>query len=276
MMRTSERSARPMKRGLAVILFAIALVIAVLVVHVATLPVRPENWPPDFDPQWIKLWTPVMALVLFCIGIGVAYGARWLWGGSFSQFNFGRMASRFYWCSCGVGVLIPYLCILAGLTSVPPAWPYTALIVGAFMRHGCGRGSSRCDVCRDGSCTDGAVELRRGAVPLYAVRFPSPLIEPDVRISRIRLSDWLHREHAASVDTSVMSVSAPPWLHDTACSESFRNYAVLYRLAPSHPPSPSSTSTPEVRVLSSTGVTQLHRYYDPVRTPARADALRHR
>ncbi len=23
-------------------------------------------------------------------------------------------------------------------------------------------------------------------------RFPSPLIEPDVRISRIRLSDWLH------------------------------------------------------------------------------------
>ena len=61
-------------------------------------------------------------------------------------------------------------------------------------------------------------------------------------------------------DTSVLSVSVPPWLHDTACSESFRNYAVLYRLAPSHPPSPSSTSTPEVRVLSSTGVTQLHRY----------------
>ncbi len=25
-------------------------------------------------------------------------------------------------------------------------------------------------------------------------RFPSPLIEPDVRISRIRLSDWLHRK----------------------------------------------------------------------------------
>ena len=24
--------------------------------------------------------------------------------------------------------------------------------------------------------------------------FPSPLIKPDVRISRIRLSDWLHRE----------------------------------------------------------------------------------
>ena len=25
-------------------------------------------------------------------------------------------------------------------------------------------------------------------------RFPSPLIKPDVRISRIRLSDWLHRK----------------------------------------------------------------------------------
>jgi hypothetical protein len=26
------------------------------------------------------------------------------------------------------------------------------------------------------------------------LRFPSPLIEPDVRISRIRLSDWLRHE----------------------------------------------------------------------------------
>lgn len=32
---------------------------------------------------------------------------------------------------------------------------------------------------------------RGGDAPL---RFPSPLIKPDVRISRIRLSDWLHRE----------------------------------------------------------------------------------
>jgi hypothetical protein len=28
-------------------------------------------------------------------------------------------------------------------------------------------------------------------------RFPSPLIEPDVRISRIRLSDWLVSRHTA-------------------------------------------------------------------------------
>jgi len=64
-----------------------------------------------------------------------------------------------------------------------------------------------------------------------------------------------------------MSVSVPPWLHDTACSESFRNYAVLHRLAPSHPPSPPSTSTPEVRALPSTGITRPQRYYDPVRRP---------
>jgi hypothetical protein len=37
---------------------------------------------------------------------------------------------------------------------------------------------------------DGRGSLRHAAT----LRFPSPLIEPDVRISRIRLSDWLHRE----------------------------------------------------------------------------------
>src|SRR4051794_6435418 len=41
------------------------------------------------------------------------------------------------------------------------------------------------------------VESRTGAVAwakLASPRFPSPLIKPDVRISRIRLSDWLHLE----------------------------------------------------------------------------------
>ena len=41
----------------------------------------------------------------------------------------------------------------------------------------------------------GRVEDERGSLGHAAtLRFPSPLIEPDVRISRIRLSDWLHRE----------------------------------------------------------------------------------
>ncbi len=39
------------------------------------------------------------------------------------------------------------------------------------------------------------VEERRGSLGQAASpRFPSPLIEPDVRVSRIRLSDWLHRK----------------------------------------------------------------------------------
>ena len=44
---------------------------------------------------------------------------------------------------------------------------------------------------------------------------------------------------------------------------------MVCRLTPIHTPSPSSTSTPEVRVLSSTGVTRHQRSYDPVRLPCR-------
>jgi hypothetical protein len=47
------------------------------------------------------------------------------------------------------------------------------------------------------------VESRMGAVAwgLWpTLRFPSPLIEPDVPISGIRLSDWFHRKaHAGAV-----------------------------------------------------------------------------
>ena len=43
--------------------------------------------------------------------------------------------------------------------------------------------------------TFGRVEDGRGGLGLWpSPRFPSPLIEPDVPISGIRLSDWLHRE----------------------------------------------------------------------------------
>jgi hypothetical protein len=41
-----------------------------------------------------------------------------------------------------------------------------------------------------GRTRDSRVEERRGIV--CTTRLPSPLIKPDVRISRIRLSDWLH------------------------------------------------------------------------------------
>jgi hypothetical protein len=42
---------------------------------------------------------------------------------------------------------------------------------------------------------DGRVEDGRGSLGHSAtLRFPSPLIKPDVPISGIRLSDWFHRE----------------------------------------------------------------------------------
>ncbi len=69
------------------------------------------------------------------------------------------------------------------------------------------------------------------------------------------------------VDTSVIRIPISPWHRGTACLESSWSHAVLCRLAPSHRPSPSSTSTPEARVLPSTSVTWPHQYYDPVRRP---------
>jgi hypothetical protein len=58
------------------------------------------------------------------------------------------------------------------------------------------------------------VESRRGAVAWAMVsaslRLPSPLIKPDVRISRIRLSDWLHLEaHGGAPSWSRRSRSTP-------------------------------------------------------------------
>ena len=70
---------------------------------------------------------------------------------------------------------------------------------------------------------DGRVEDGRGRLGHVATRrFPSPLIEPDVPISGIRLSDWFHREAhgeetlAASVLCAAASSPSP---YDTAFSE---------------------------------------------------------
>jgi hypothetical protein len=86
-----------------------------------------------------------------------------------------------------------------------------------------------------------------------------------VRISRIRLSDWLQHKHTAVGSMSVFHATASPWRCDRVCSDG----SVLDRLSPSHQPSPSSTDAPEVRALPSTGITLLQRYYDPVRLPYR-------
>src|SRR4051812_26568759 len=47
----------------------------------------------------------------------------------------------------------------------------------------------------EGLWSGGRVEDGRGGLGHVATpRFPSPLVKPDVRITRIRLPDWLHRE----------------------------------------------------------------------------------
>jgi hypothetical protein len=54
----------------------------------------------------------------------------------------------------------------------------------ATMRFGLDQATGRA------TAKHGRVEEGRGVV--CTVRLPSPLIKPDVRISRIRLSDWFH------------------------------------------------------------------------------------
>ena len=55
----------------------------------------------------------------------------------------------------------------------------------------------------------GRVEDGRGGLGHAAtLRFPSPLIKPDVRISRIRLSDWFHRAAHGGASRSVCVAKA--------------------------------------------------------------------
>jgi hypothetical protein len=57
------------------------------------------------------------------------------------------------------------------------------------------------------------VESRMGAVAWGhwpAPRFPSPLIEPDVRSYRIRLSDWLHGKAHSGADRGRRSRHSTP------------------------------------------------------------------
>jgi hypothetical protein len=88
----------------------------------------------------------------------------------------------------------------------------------------------------ESSGTDTSVESRMGAVAwgLWpALRFPSPLIEPDVPISGIRLSDWLHRKAHSGADRGRRSRHSTPWLRWIACHVNRRlpRPATLCRLA---------------------------------------------
>ncbi len=66
---------------------------------------------------------------------------------------------------------------------------------GAVEGHTAHQVGSRVEEGRGGGRLPVAMAGAFAAAPHSGLpwpRFPSPLIEPDVRISRIRLSDWLH------------------------------------------------------------------------------------
>jgi hypothetical protein len=64
------------------------------------------------------------------------------------------------------------------------------------------------------------VESRTGAVALP--RLPSPLIKPDVRISRIRLSDWLHLVAVGGGPMCIRRSRSTPSFPNTTSSENRR------------------------------------------------------
>ena len=104
-----------------------------------------------------------------------------------------------------------------------------------------------------GRVEDGRVDLGHSA----SSRFPSPLLKPDVQLSRIRLSDRLHgaahgRRAAFATPHSIFG-SLPVFVVFVGIRQS--------------PTVVSFRSMPEVRALPSTGITRLPQYYGPVRLP---------
>jgi hypothetical protein len=103
-----------------------------------------------------------------------------------------------------------------------------------------------------------------------SLRFPSPLIEPDVRISRIRLSDWIHRmSFGPAVPASISRAGANSGLERAIeLSPTDSDLEAVFRgLSTNHLIVSIFKSAPEVRDLPSPGITRLHRYYVPVRLP---------
>ena len=82
------------------------------------------------------------------------------------------------------------------------------------------------------------------------LRFHIPLIEPDMQISRIRLSDKTSRL-CFRVQRHLQFLNPLRSLSDAQSPRSFTTYCVCL----------------ELRSLPSTGITQLQRYYEPLRHP---------
>src|SRR5262249_9884091 len=89
-------------------------------------------------------------------------------------------------------------------------------------------------------------------------RFHLPLIEPDLQICRIRLSDGLRRlAHAA-----VHAAASPARLAGSVTAETLLGLLALAANPQALGPFPSAS---EVRPLPSADVTRFPRYYGPVR-----------
>ena len=123
---------------------------------------------------------------------------------------------------------------------------------------------------------DGRGGLGHAATP----RFPSPLIKPDVRISRIRLSDWFHRaahgggrvrcvlpKQCAMADAPSNTDRRPSSPRGKASSEA-SGYAGVFQAHRQSPILGSVQSAPEVRALSSASITRPPRSYGPLRLPS--------
>ena len=118
---------------------------------------------------------------------------------------------------------------------------------------------------RRGRRPQGRVEDGAGTDAEAPPRFPSPLIKPDVPISSIRLSDWLHRRLTYARPVAPGG-ERPPKVHTpvpqgtggclarTPCLAEYRDRCPCRPLA-------------EARALPSTGITRLPRYLRPSPTP---------
>jgi hypothetical protein len=94
-------------------------------------------------------------------------------------------------------------------------------------------------------------------------RFHRPLIEPDVQISRIRLSDQVGSRQSHTRGGSPLFAVAC----NVACS--FPAVVGGTRLIATLPAVATSAVDLELRSLPSPGVTRLRRYYGPLRLPRR-------
>src|SRR5215813_10198944 len=125
--------------------------------------------------------------------------------------------------------------------------------------------------CAAANRRDGRVEDGRGSLGHAAtLRFPSPLIEPDVPISGIRLSDWLHREvtRRKALAASVFCAAAfSPSPYDTAFSEGSGSQSVFAGSSPITVTSPSSKAHQKSGSFPPPALPSFNGHMTPVRLP---------